>query len=385
MRKILAVAFLLLAGCSTAPLRTAAINRQEKLYRRFPSEEDGGYKILQLFYATDRQAQEKDGELYFTSNMADGLTVGTLKTSIFPGLEIGRVVPKRLKKRGAVGVEEVVRLSDQDFVKSLSRAVEDSPHKSLLVFVYGYHDSFEMTAIKTSYFAYLLDVNTPLLLFDWPGDHFGALGVYKNAHAVATASGSYLGKLLAKIIREVRPKKLAIASSSLGCQVVCEAFDWMYGQEDLADSETEISHVVLAAPDVSKNEFNNKFKDEITALADKLTVYVSSNDRALLMARVADLEKKLGLQKFKLEQNDQFEEARDLLYLKSLAPDKITIIDVTPVNRVKGGHTYYIETPEFYDDFYMRLSGASSRFNRRLHLVNVKENVDYWVMYSEQE
>ena len=387
MRKIAVIVFILslLQGCATITARDTAINRQEKLCRRLPSEADGDYRIIQLFYATNRQAREQDGALDFSSNMAKGLTVGTLKASISPGIKIERAVPKRLKKRGAVGVEEVVKLSDEDFIKSLATAVENSPHKSLLVFVYGYHDNFEMTAIKASYFAYLLDVNTPILLFDWPGDRWSARGVYRKAEATATASGPYLGSLLAKIIREVKPKKLWLESSSLGCQVVCKAFEWMYQQDDLADSEAEISHVVLAAPDVSKNEFNNKFKDEIVALADKLTAYVSSNDRALLMARVVDREKKLGLQKVALEQDDQFEEAKDLLSLKPLAPDRITIIDVTPVNKAKGGHTYYIETPEFYDDFYMRLFGDSALYNRRLYPMKVMEDADYWVMYNDQE
>jgi esterase/lipase superfamily enzyme len=387
IQKITAVllTLFLLTGCSIIVRRDAAINQQERAYRRFPSKSEGAYRIIQLFYATDRKTKEKDGKLYFTSNMADSLTTGSLQARIIPGLKIEKAVPKRLKKRGDVGIEKVEKMADEDFIKNLSAAVENSPHKSLLVFVYGYQDNFEMTAIKASYFAYLFDVNTPILLFDWPGDHLGVLGVYKNAHVIATASGPSLGNLLIKIIKEVKPRNLGLVSSSLGCQVSCKAFEWMYQQKDFVDSGIKISHVVLAAPDVSKNEFNKKFKDEIASLADKLTVYVSSNDKALLIARVVDLEKKLGLQKVKIEQNEQFEEAKDLLYLKSLAPDKITIIDVTPVDRAKAGHTYYIETPEFYDDLYMRLFGAPAFYNRRLYLMKVKENVDYWVMYNAQE
>ena len=387
MRKIILVllGLFLCAGCSAITARKSVIDRQEKCYRRFPAEDDGSYKIIRLFYATNRQAQEKDGEWYFSSNVAGDLTEGMFSASILPGLKIGQAVPKRLKKRGDVGITNVEKSSHADFIKALSAAVEDSPHKSLLVFVYGYHDNFEMTAIKAAYFAYLFDGNTPILLFDWPGDHFGALGVYKNAHETATVSGPYLGQLLAEIIREIQPKTLSLVSSSLGCQVTCKAFEWMYGQKDLVDGGPKISHVVLAAPDVSRNEFNNKFKDEIAALADKVTVYVSSNDKALLVARIVDLEKKLGLQKVAAERNEQFEEARDLLYLKSLAPDKMTIIDVTPVDRVQSGHTYYIETPEFYDDLYLRLAGGPSFYNRRLYLMKARENVDYWVMYNAQD
>jgi esterase/lipase superfamily enzyme len=154
----------------------------------------------------------------------------------------------------------------------------------------------------------------------------------------------------------------------------------MYKQGDLSDAETEISHVVMAAPDVSKDEFDNRFKDEIAALTEKLTTYVSSDDSALLIAEIIDWEKKLGLQAAEIEGHEQFEEAKDLLYLKSLDPDRISIVDVTLINKASYGHGYDLEAPEFYDDFYMRLFEVSPNDNRRLYLVNVRKDVDYWIM-----
>lgn len=372
------------AGCTAVPVKHAAVDHHEKLYRRLPYEADGKSRIIEIFYATDRKVKESKGELSFTSALADNLTVGTLKASIRPDLKIGRVVPKKLKKRGAVGVQGVKKMTDSDFIKSLREAVEKSPHKSLFVFVYGFKDNFEMTATKAAYFSYLLDVNTPVLLFDWPGDYWGAIRGYDRAWESATASGALLGDLLMKIVREVKPEKLWLQSSSLGCQVVCNAFERMYQNKDFADAGGEISHVIMAAPDVSRDEFKQKFKDEIVSLTDKLTVYVASNDKALFMARVIDGEKKLGLQKVRLEQDEPFSQVKDLLYLQSLVPEKVSVIDVTPVNRAGGGHTYYIETPMFYDDVYMRLFGAPEYCNRRLYLVNDKEGIDYWIMRDEK-
>lgn len=386
MRKIIVamLGFSLLAGCSTAPVRKTPVGWQEKLYHRFPCEVQDDYRILELFYTTNRRAIQNGDKLRFTSGRNEQLTSGTLKTSICPGLELSRVVPKKLKSQGIVGVEELVKLGDEDFINRLTAAVENSPHKSLLVLVFGYNDSFELTALKAGYFAYFLDINTPILLFDWPGDYRGAFRGYKRASGSATISGRHLGELLAKIIRQVKPKKLWVESSSLGCQVVCSAFETMSGYDDLADAEAELTHVFMAAPDVSRDEFNKKFKEEIMSLAQQLTVYVSSNDRALLMAQIIDFEEKLGRQKVEIESYDQFEEAKGLLYLKSLAPDRISIVDLTLVNKAGGGHAYYIETPEFYDDFYMRLFEGPTPHNRHLYLVNVKKGVDYWIIRSDK-
>jgi esterase/lipase superfamily enzyme len=387
MRKIGAIALilLLLTGCSTISVRNAYLNWQEKFCRRLPCQAKGDYRVASLFYATNRRAIQKDDKLKFTSDLAGRLTVGTVKTSIRLGLKMERVVPSNLQGRGDVGVSEVTQMSEENFIKILSLAVENSPNQSLLVVVFGYKDNFELTAVKAGYFAYFMDINTPVLLFDWPGDYWGALGGYRQAWDSATASGQQLGELMAKVIRDVKPKNLWLVSSSLGCQVVCNAFEWMAQHGDLADAEAEFTDVVMAAPDVSKDEFDEKFKEQIAALTRQLTVYVASNDSALMMAQFADAEKKLGFQKSQAAQYDKFEEAKNLLYIKSLDPKRVSIIDVTPVNTAGGGHAYYIETPEFYDDLYMRFFEESVLHNRRLYLVNVKEGVDYWVMRSDQK
>lgn len=374
---------LFLSGCSTIPLKERSDYIEKRLYRRMPYKLADDHRIISLFYASSRKIENHQGELEFKPEMSSSLTLGKFNCRIDPLIKIGRVIPGDLRGSGAIGVRDVEKLSDQDFIKALAQAVQSSPHKSLLVLVYGFKDNFELTATKAAYFAYLLDVDTPVILFDWPGDQrVGVLG-YKTASEFAVASGPYLGGVLARIIREVKPGKLWIESSSLGCLVVCSAFDWMYQHPDLSDSEPEISHVAMVAPDVSKYKFDLKFRDELAALTDKLTAYVSSNDRALLMAQIIDGEKKFGRQRIKVEEQEQFEEARDLLYLKSLEPDRISIVDVTPINKASYGHGYDLEAPEFYDDFYMRIFDVSAHNNRRLYLVNVDKNIDYWIMRSD--
>ena len=67
-----------------------------------------------------------------------------------------------------------------------------------------------------------------------------------------------------------------------------------YQDADFADSPAEIENVMLTAADVDHQEFNDQFKQEIKALADNVTVYVSSNDRALLVSRVINRGRRLG-------------------------------------------------------------------------------------------
>lgn len=367
------------SGCAFIPVKTAGAYFKD-LYRRIPYHRDGDYRVMNIYYATTREAEKRsDPSIYFTNKLADSMTFGRMDVRIDSRIRIGKMLPNRLRRRGIVGIQNVEKKDKETLIKELTEAVQASPHKSLLVLVFGYQDNFESTAIKAGYFSYLLDVNTPVLLFDWPGDQIFTPAGYKKAFSMANGSGPGLGELLTMVIREVKPEKLWVKASSLVCQVTCDAFEYMYKNEDLADKETEITHLIMAAPDVGVNEFDKEFKKEVSALASKVTVYLSSNDTALLISGIINKEKRLGRLSIK---HEQLEEAKEMLYLKSLEPHRVDLIDVTPINNASYKHGYYLEAPEFYDDFYLRIFGAESKVNRKLYLFKCENNMDYWVMES---
>jgi esterase/lipase superfamily enzyme len=355
----------------------------DNLYRRIPYKVEGSYRVIDIFYATDRNVKDaKDGSISFGRDLADSITCGKLNVKVNPGVKIGKMLPQRLQRGGIIGIQEVDGVNEEVFLKNLSDAVQSSPHNSLLVMVFGYKDDFEATAIKAAYFSYLLDVNTPVLLFDWPGDQPFSIGGYKKAQDYAVAAGPHLGELLVKIIRKVKPQKLWVNASSMGCQVVCDAFEHMYKYDDFSDADIEIDHVVLAAPDVGRDEFDDKFKKELSALSKKVTTYVSSDDTALLISGLVTGHERLGRERIK--EPEQAEEAKDMLYLKSLDPEKVTLIDVTPINTASFRHGYYLESPEFYDDFYFRIFDKSPNVSRRLYLLKTEDGTDYWVLQGNK-
>ncbi len=380
----LVLCVLFLSGCSSIPL----LRDKEPygdLYRRIPYRTEGRYRVLDLFYATSRKI---DGSIKtskaFRPTMGDKISYGAVDVKIDPRLTIGTMLPHWYKKRGIIGVQNIELLKEAEFMKELKNTIEASPHKSLLVIVSGYKDGFEYTAIKAAYFSYLLDVDTPVLFFDWPGDQSVSPWGYLKAEKFAKESGKHMGCLLAKIEREINPAKLWITASSLGSQVACSAFEEMYKYEDMKDEDLEIDHVILAAPDVSKKEFDENFQKEIAALSKRLTTYISSDDKALLMSELIDGKKKLGRRKIKAEKHAQFDETKSMLYIKSMMPDKVAVIDVTPINRASYKHGYYLEAPEFFDDFYLRVLESPPHVNRLLYLLKTKDKIDYWVLQGRK-
>jgi esterase/lipase superfamily enzyme len=226
----------------------------------------------------------------------------------------------------------------------------------------------------------VLDINAPTLLFDWPGNQGSSLSGYRRAQRVAEASGAELAETLKLIIREIQPARLWLIANSMGGQVVADAFSLLYREADLADAETEIEDVVLTAPDIDKEEFNDQFKREIDALARNLTVYVSANDRALLMSRWLNRGRRAGESSLDTLNPDQLEEAAAVMELVDPDSETVTLVDVTPVNRTRNFHNFSLETPEFFDDLFLRLTNAETPRNRLRYQFQTPDGRVYHVL-----
>jgi len=109
-------------------------------------------------------------------------------------------------------------------------------------------------------------------------------------------------------------------------------------------------------------------------------VYVSSNDRALLMSRVLNRERRLGESTVNPANPDQSEEAVKAFEL--IEPDSgvVTLVDVTPVNRTRNFHNFNLETPEFFDDLFLRLTNSEAPRTRLQYRVVTPSGAEYWVL-----
>jgi len=137
---------------------------------------------------------------------------------------------------------------------------------------------------------------------------------------------------------------------------------------------------VLAAADVDHEEFNDQFKQEIKALADNVTVYVSSNDRALLVSRVINRGRRLGESTLDPSNPSQDEQVASLTALLEPDDEQLVLVDVTPVNRTRNFHNFSLETPEFFDDLYLRFTDTDLPQTRELYLLQTANGARYFVL-----
>src|SRR5262249_4020321 len=170
------------------------------------------------------EACEGDG-----GRMSDQISTGTFDVRISSRLPIAPWVWFDDKLMKIVGRTD---LSDEEVFSRLRDAVAASPDRSLLIIVWGWRDWVRSAALKTAYTAYVLDINTPVLLFDWPGNQGEGATGYLASRRVAHQVGPLLGQVLARIVRESGADRLWLMGSSLGCQTICDAFAWMMTQPD---------------------------------------------------------------------------------------------------------------------------------------------------------
>ena len=156
-----------------------------------------------------------------------------------------------------------------------------------------------------------------------------------------------------------------------------DALGKLYRDEDLQGREPIIEHVVLTAPDVSRESLDQQFRDEILALSQHLTVYVSSNDRALLVSRLVNRDARAGESTLSA---DQFEEASRIAQLMQPGDRVVSLVDVTPVNRTRNFHNFSLETPEYFDDLFLRLSNENLPRSRLLYRVETPDGRTYSVL-----
>jgi esterase/lipase superfamily enzyme len=381
-----ALVVLLLVGLALffyRPTRVALERAEAFQFRRMLVTRLGAENVYRFFFVTNRNLESGDGPLEerFGNQRQEGLSFGLFDTRLEPALGIGMIInPTDWFQNEEIQLKQVESLNRVDFIAEVQKQVQASPLRSLLINVNGFREGFPSALRKTAFLGHVLDIDTPALVFDWPGDQGSTPQGYRRAQRIASESGAELAQTLELIIRQVRPDRLWLVANSMGAEVVAHAFSILYRQADLSDGQTEIENVVLTAPDVDISAFRDRFKQEITALAGNLTVYVSSNDRALLLSRIINRERRLGQSTLNPGNPDQYNAAEGFLEMVEPHNARITMVDVTPVNRTRNFHNFSLETPEFFNDLYLRLINVDYPRSRPIYRIETAGGKVYWVL-----
>jgi esterase/lipase superfamily enzyme len=341
----------------------------QKLFLRGRSIKRSGITEVPVYFATDRKVDRSAKGLTFGSEAHTSLTLGLatatvpkvqgmgrLPDQVFDATEADRIATPSLE------VPQWTELAESARERLL--AAEAFP-KQLFVFVHGYNSSFEDAVRRAGQIAYDLNFDGPIFAFSWPSRHrFWDYLVDTETVDIAVED---LQRLLEKLITDVRPAKIHVVAHSMGNLVVLRALA-NPGME--AKNLSKIGQLINAAPDVAPNVFE-RLAGKIKHLGGELTVYASTNDKALLFSAWLGFRCRVG-------------------YISSGCPvteTGVETIDITAasMNWFSSNHSAYATSPLIVADIRQILAGSRPPDNRTtpLEVVMTSAKTKYWRLISK--
>ena len=224
------------------PTRLALERAEACQFRRMLVTRQADQGVYRFFFVTNRDLGNTEGPLEerFGNQRTEQLKFGFFDTTIEPTLGIGMIInPTDWFQNEEIQLQQVKLLEQSDFIAQMRTQVQASQLRALLININGFRERFPSALRKTAFLSHVMDIDSPVLVFDWPGDQGSTPRGYRRAQTIAGESGAELARTLGLIIRQVQPERMWLVANSMGAQVVVYAFSALYRESDLFGSRTD--------------------------------------------------------------------------------------------------------------------------------------------------
>lgn len=400
---------MLIAGCGQELMATPNLHANSKSDPFEDVPASLRTSRVELIYATDRQAiPNSRNELRYGYDRSMSLAFGECTVEIGRDMsweELVRIsrtqnrfagVPiavKEIRRTGSFPAtptplvrendgyvddpETLTRIaeSEQQLRALISRHLERTPRKDVFIYVHGFNNTFEYAACVMGQIWHFLGRTGVPIIYTWPaGSPEGALGGYTHDRESGEFTGYHIKQFLRTVASCPDVRKIHLIAHSRGTDVVMTALRELNIENRSAGKNTrsalKLGNMVMAAPDLDAEVTTQRTAAErLLQIQDRLTVYVSSTDRAI---GIADLlfgsKQRIGQIRF-----------------QDLTPEQRKAIESLPqVNFVEArvragliGHDYFFSSPAVSSDLVLIL-----RDNRAPGAENgrplIKRQNNYW-------
>ena len=324
---------------------------------------------MRVFFGTDRRsipAPPRPSES-FGRERSSVVTYGTCDVSIPRYHRIGRLESPSLVRlelrenpEKHVILVAVRPLQQDDFFDQLRLRVLKSQKRNSLVFVHGFNVSFATAARRTAQISYDLGFDGAPAFFSWPSqEKLSKTGYMADGQSVEWAE-PHLTQFLDDFLQRSGADHIYLIAHSMGNRGLVRALKALFAQKPA--SKGRISEVILTAPDIDAQVFRRDLVPSLVDAGLPVTLYASSKDRALAIARnYGGGYPRAG------------ESGTDLVVVQG-----IETIDATDVDTDLIGHFYYAEERSVLSDVYSLVVNGE-RADHRFGLRGVDgPNGRYW-------
>jgi pimeloyl-ACP methyl ester carboxylesterase len=230
--------------------------------------------------------------------------------------------------------------TNRQIVELQQRALDDvldrffTSSSRVTVYVHGYNAGFDESCRDAALLQERIGLEHPLLFFSWPAE--GKMMGYLRDVGDLAWSVAPLRDLLVTLTDRFGSQNVDLIGHSLGAKGVVDA---VTASSDILGAR-DLGRVVLIAPDIDNDVFIRDFA-ELRAVASSITIYVSSEDRALKASRNLRDEPRLG---------------ESVVGLAELADVDVVVVMQGFWGR-GSGHVYHLRSRAVAEDLREVLSG----------------------------
>lgn len=330
--------------------------------------------VVEVLFVTNRMpAETKNGAAFGPD--ADGiLHFGRAEVRIPEAHTIADVQHPEIQ-RGSMDmrratIEKAELMDEKAFRALLAQRMAGQEKDGATLFVHGINNSFDSALRQGGTLQFGLNLRQPMIVFSWPTQSSLSIDGYRRSQEQVDASAVALEKFL----EPFRQSRFDLLAHSLGCKVVCRTFARLMNNELWSETQTELPNVILAAPDVDPNDFTKAFLSEAEVLADRTTIYVARNDRALVMSDLLNGGPRLG------GATTPEVAVTELLNLTAGDNSRVEIVDATFVNSTLTSHGYFYQSRPVFSDLHNLLRNDLPASERQLLRHEKARDANYWII-----
>jgi len=250
-----------------------------------------------------------------------------------------------------------------EFYADLHKCIGETDRKEAFVFVHGYNVGFEAAVRRTAQIAYDLKFEGAPIAYCWPSQE-GLLG-YTIDETNVVWTVMHLKQFLCDVARQSGAKAVHLVAHSMGNRALTSALRELAMEQ--RDKCPKFHEVILTAPDIDAEVFRRDLAPAIVNTADRVTLYASSNDEALVASRTVHGYRRAG------ESGD-----------KIMVVPGVDTVDVSDVDTSFVGHSYYGSNTTVLADLFELMQGSKPPDERKC-LRSIRLGASkYWKFFKAQ-
>jgi esterase/lipase superfamily enzyme len=241
------------------------------------------FNTVKVSFATNRKIQTSGKNALYTSEPGE-LSYGFCYVSIPKDHKMGDMetpspwnlefTPNPEKHIVVLITEKTTR---QKFFDDIAKNIDGTKKSNAFVFVHGFNVTFEDAARRTAQMAYDLQFDGVPVFFSWPSN--GNLQSYTVDERNIEWAEPDLKAFLADFLKNSKADNVYVIGHSMGTRALTRSIAAI-GSED-PKALSRLKGIILAAPDIDAVVFKKDIVPKLMAAKRNVTMYASSNDRAL--------------------------------------------------------------------------------------------------------